>query len=193
MRAIYTIEDREQQLLDERWDSVIDRLEIKYGLRLDDWKRLGRDQMGQKCGRGWQGLKGACKRVPKGGDKAAAIKASKLALADKIRAKKGMRDRNKPNNRNASVKTIYDLEGDKQQQALSQIVSQIRLSASGRRNIYHKAVAVLEMTDDQIIENYDAAGAPGLPDGYGGDGKAFAEYSRAITSDGLPQPPLKRN
>jgi len=67
-----------------------------HQLRLDDWKRLGRDQMGQKCGRGWQGLRGACKRVPKGGDKEAAIKASKVALADKIRAKKGLRDRNAP-------------------------------------------------------------------------------------------------
>ena len=67
-----------------------------HQLRLDDWKRLGRDQMGQKCGRGWHGLRGACKRVPKGGDKDAAIKASKLALADKIRAKKGLRDRNAP-------------------------------------------------------------------------------------------------
>ena len=85
-----------QMKIDRRWDSAIDRLEIKYGLRLDDWKRLGRDQMGQKCGRGWQGLRGACKRVPKGGDKEAAIKASKVALADKIRARKGLSDRNAP-------------------------------------------------------------------------------------------------
>lgn len=65
-------------------------------LRMDDWKRLGRDQMGQKCGRGWVGLRGACKRVKKGGDKDAAMKESKVALADKIRARKGLSDRNAP-------------------------------------------------------------------------------------------------
>ena len=81
---------------DSRWDSAIDRLEIKYGLHLDDWKRLGRDQMGQKCGRGWYGLRGACKRGKKGADNSAAIKASKLALADKIRKRKGLTDRNAP-------------------------------------------------------------------------------------------------
>jgi len=84
---------------------AIASIEQNYGLRLDarsawlrmdDWKRLGRDQMGQKCGRGWQGLRGACKRVPKGGDKEAAIKASKVALADRIRKNKGLRDRNAP-------------------------------------------------------------------------------------------------
>jgi len=84
---------------------TIASIEQNYGLRLDarsvwehmdDWKRLGRDQMGQKCGRGWQGLRGACKRVPKGGDKDAAIKASKVALADRIRKNKGLRDRNAP-------------------------------------------------------------------------------------------------
>ena len=89
----------------ELFAKTIASIEQNYGLRLDarsvwlrmdDWKRLGRDQMGQKCGRGWQGLRGACKRVPKGGDKESAIKASKVALADKIRKNKGMRDRNVP-------------------------------------------------------------------------------------------------
>ena len=89
----------------ELFAKTIASIEQNYGLRLDarsvwlrmdDWKRLGRDQMGQKCGRGWQGLRGACKRVPKGGDKDAAIKASKVALADKIRKNKGLRDRNAP-------------------------------------------------------------------------------------------------
>ena len=89
----------------ETFAKTIASIERNYGLRLDarsvwlrmdDWKRLGRDQMGQKCGRGWHGLRGACKRVPKGGDKDAAIKASKVALADRIRKNKGLRDRNAP-------------------------------------------------------------------------------------------------
>ena len=84
----------------------------RHQLRLDDWKRLGRDQMGQKCGRGWQGLKGACKRVPKGGDKEAAIKASKVALADKIRARKGLRDRNAP--KVSASKKVNPLSKDQQ-------------------------------------------------------------------------------
>ena len=88
---------------DRRWDSAIDRIELNQGLHFDDWKRLGRDQMGQKCGRGWQGLRGACKRVPKGGDKEAAIKASKMALADRIRKKKGLRDRNAPKARTPAL------------------------------------------------------------------------------------------
>ena len=96
---------REDSMTPEVFAQAILSIEQNYGLRLDarsvwlrmdDWKRLGRDQMGQKCGRGWQGLRGACKRVPKGGDKDAAIKASKVALADKIRKNKGLRDRNAP-------------------------------------------------------------------------------------------------
>jgi len=83
-RAIVSIEQNYGLKLDAR----------SVWLRMDDWKRLGRDQMGQKCGRGWVGLRGACKRVTKGGDKDAAIKASKVALADKIRARKGLSDRN---------------------------------------------------------------------------------------------------
>lgn len=82
---------------DLRWDSAIDRLSAKYGLHLDDWKRIGPNQMGQKCGRGWVGLRGACKRGKKGQDNTEAIKASKTALADKLRKKKGMKDRNDPN------------------------------------------------------------------------------------------------
>ena len=96
---------REDTMSPEVFAQAILSIEQNYGLRLDarsvwlrmdDWKRLGRDQMGQKCGRGWQGLRGACKRVPKGGDKDAAIKASKVALADKIRKRKGLADRNAP-------------------------------------------------------------------------------------------------
>ena len=83
-RAIVSIEQNYGLKLDAR----------SVWLRMDDWKRLGHDQMGQKCGRGWVGLRGACKRVTKGGDKDAAIKASKVALADKIRARKGLSDRN---------------------------------------------------------------------------------------------------
>ena len=65
-------------------------------LRMDDWKRLGRDQMGQKCGRGWVGLRGACERGKKADDNTEKIKKSKVALADKIRARKGLSDRNAP-------------------------------------------------------------------------------------------------
>lgn len=80
-------------------------LEDKYGLRLDaqdvwlrldDWKRLGPNQRGKPCGRVWVGLRGACKRGKKSDDNAEKIKASKMELADKIRAKKGLRDRNAP-------------------------------------------------------------------------------------------------
>lgn len=82
-----------------RYIRTIDRLNDRYGLHLDsseilihldDWKRIGPNQMGQKCGRGWEGLRGACKRVPKGGDRSSAIRASKQALAAIIRKKKGM-------------------------------------------------------------------------------------------------------
>lgn len=82
--------------IDLRWDSAIDRLEQKYGLRLDSWRRLGPNQRGKPCGRGWVGLRGACKRGKKSDDNAEKIKASKVELADKIRAKKGLRDRNVP-------------------------------------------------------------------------------------------------
>lgn len=83
--------------IDLRWDSTIDRLEFKYGLRLDEFKKL-KGSKGGKCneGRGWYGLKGACKRGKKKDDNTAKIKASKVELADKIRAKKGLRDRNAP-------------------------------------------------------------------------------------------------
>ena len=85
-RAIVSIEQNYGLRLDAR----------STWLRMDDWKRLGRDQMGQKCGRGWYGLRGACKRGKKGADNSAAIKASKVALADKIRKRKGLTDRNAP-------------------------------------------------------------------------------------------------
>jgi hypothetical protein len=75
---------------DVRWNSACDRLSIRHGWHLDDWKRLGPNQMGQKCGRGWEGLRGACKRVPKGGDRASTIRESKQALAARIRKRKGL-------------------------------------------------------------------------------------------------------
>lgn len=88
---------------DTRWDSACDRLSDRYGWHLDDWKRIGRDQMGQKCNsdRGWYGLKGACKRGKKGGDNKSAIRESKQALAAKLRKKKGaseIKDRDGKNN-----------------------------------------------------------------------------------------------
>jgi len=83
-------------------------------LRLDDWKRLGRDQMGQKCGRGWVGLRGACERGKEADDNTEKIKKSKVALADKIRAKKGLRDRNDPKVEPPVLKKAADLkEGDR--------------------------------------------------------------------------------
>ena len=81
------------------------------------------------------------------------------------------------------MQTIYTLTEDRQQQALSKIVTAVRMAASGRKGIYHKAVAVLAMSNDDIVEAFDAAGAPGLPDGFGGDAKAFAEYCKTITTD----------
>ncbi len=88
---------------DTRWDSACDRLSDRYGWHLDDWKRIGRDQMGQKCNsdRGWYGLKGACKRGKKSGDNKSAIRESKQALAAKLRKKKGfseIKDRDGKNN-----------------------------------------------------------------------------------------------
>ena len=113
---------------------AIASIEQNYGLRLDarsvwlrmdDWKRLGRDQMGQKCGRGWQGLRGACKRVPKGGDKDAAIKASKVALADKIRKNKGLRDRNAPKAELPKTEKILpELNGSEKQVAWAKTLRQ---------------------------------------------------------------------
>ena len=38
--------------LSDRFDAGQVLLNMSGRLRLDDWKRLGRDQMGQKCGRG---------------------------------------------------------------------------------------------------------------------------------------------
>ena len=98
-----------QMDIDRHWDSVIDRLEIKYGLHLDDWKRLGRDQMGQKCGRGWVGLLGACERGKKADDNTEKIRKSKRALADKIRARKGLRDRNVPKVEDDSLQRLERL------------------------------------------------------------------------------------
>jgi hypothetical protein len=79
--------------------------------------------------------------------------------------------------------TIYTLKGDRQQQALGKIVAIARMAASGRKSISFKAIAVLAMTDDEIVEAFDAAGGPGLPDGFGGNAQQFADYCRAITID----------
>jgi hypothetical protein len=57
-------------------------------LTIDSWKRIGPNQMGQKCGRGWEGLKGACQRAKQYGSKEAARKASAAELATKIKAYK---------------------------------------------------------------------------------------------------------
>lgn len=84
-----------------RWDSAIDRISIKYGLHLDDWKRLGPNQMGKPCGSGWVGLRGACKRGKKSEDNTAKIKESKAALADRIRARKGLSTIRSRNGRNS--------------------------------------------------------------------------------------------
>lgn len=48
-----------------RWDSAIDRISIKHGIRLDSWKRIGPNKIGKPCGRGWVGMRGACKRGKK--------------------------------------------------------------------------------------------------------------------------------
>ena len=89
----------------ETFAQAIVSIERNYGLRLDarsvwlkmdGFKKLARGQMGRRCGRGWVGLLGVCMRVPKGGDKDATIKASKVAFADRIRKMKGFRDRNVP-------------------------------------------------------------------------------------------------
>jgi len=58
------------------------------------YKQL-KNMRGQPCNkqRGWHGLRGACKRLGKGAtesDRASAEKASKVALADKIRASKAL-------------------------------------------------------------------------------------------------------
>jgi hypothetical protein len=73
-----------------RYADLID-LETLDAIREDAWKRIGKDQRGQKCGRGWKGLKGACKRVKKGAsadDRAKLAKQSKVDLAGKIKARK---------------------------------------------------------------------------------------------------------
>lgn len=72
--------------------------------------------------------------------------------------------------------TIYDLDDARQQQALGQVVQGIRLAASSRKSYSLKAVEILEMNADRLIEAWEEAGAPGLPDGFGGDGRALAAY-----------------
>lgn len=57
-------------------------------LRADDFKRIGPNQMGSKCGRGWVGLRGACQRAKAGVDRKELEKASKLGLAAKIKARR---------------------------------------------------------------------------------------------------------
>jgi hypothetical protein len=67
----------------------------------DAYKRIGPNQLGQPCGRGWVGLKGACKRAKPSDDQAALRKASAQALADKIRRSRGIQSRGL---RNALIK-----------------------------------------------------------------------------------------
>lgn len=124
---------------DLRWDSACDRLAMRYGWHLDDWKRLGRDQMGQPCGRGWVGLRGACKRGKKSEDNTAKIKESKVALADKIRAKKGLRDRNDPKvvaqkSEDIDVKKIAGLDGNPSSFLTSTENGEISIDAVGMQN-----------------------------------------------------------
>lgn len=64
--------------------------------RMDDWKRIGPNQRGSKCNesRGWYGVRGGCVRGKKGAtgdDLKAKRKESAEKLAEKIRAKKGMK------------------------------------------------------------------------------------------------------
>lgn len=81
--------------------------------RLDAWKKISTDKskqrkeksMGQPCGRGWEGLRGACKRAKRGmseAERTAISKESRAELAQKIRsaksaiAKKGVMRQNEP-------------------------------------------------------------------------------------------------
>ena len=83
----------------------------------------------------------------------------------------------------STMQTFHTLDDSTKQQAQGRILVLIRLAANGRKSIYKKAVDVLAMTNDQILENFEAAGAPGLPYGYDGDEKAFADYCRFVTAD----------
>jgi len=80
--------------------------ERDFDFRLDAWQRIGPNQRGQRCGRGWEGLKGACKRAKPGSDKAALRKASAQALADKIRANKNLLPRAQANDVRQRMKAI---------------------------------------------------------------------------------------
>ena len=81
------------------------------------------------------------------------------------------------------MQTLHTLDDSTKQQVKSKIIVLVRIAANGRKGIYKKAVDVMAMTNDQIVENFEAAGAPGLPYGYDGDEKAFADYCRFITAD----------
>ena len=81
------------------------------------------------------------------------------------------------------MQNLHTLNDSTRQQVKSKIIVLIRIAANGRKGIYKRAVDVLAMTNDQILENFEAAGAPGLPYGYDGDEKAFADYCRFITAD----------
>lgn len=81
------------------------------------------------------------------------------------------------------MQTLHTLDDSTKQQAQSKIIVLIRIAANGRKGIYKRAVDVLAKTNDQILEDFEFAGAPGLPYGYDGDEKAFADYCRFITAD----------
>ena len=80
------------------------------------------------------------------------------------------------------MQTLQTLDDLARQQVKIKIVVLIRIAANGRSGIYKRAVDVLAMTNNQILDNFEAAGAPGLPYGYDGDEKAFADYCRFITA-----------
>ena len=68
-------------------------IEQKYGLRIDAWQPIGRNNMGAKCNEdfGWVGLRGACKRLKKTSDRTRLIQESKQSLSAKIRRQKGFK------------------------------------------------------------------------------------------------------
>lgn len=75
-----------------------------YAIYLDAKKSIG-GQRGGSCGRGWVGLKGACKRAK--GDKAKAEKDSRQELANKLRKERGLKSREEVNlARSAAISKI---------------------------------------------------------------------------------------
>ena len=72
---------------------AIASIEQKYGLRIDAWQPIGKNNMGAKCNEdfGWVGLRGACKRLKKTSDRTRLIQESKQSLSAKIRRQKGFK------------------------------------------------------------------------------------------------------